>query len=109
VALAKEASGAEGADAADALEKEAAAGGEGGCTTTGVCLWNGPTRLCRPTSGTYVQPPNVCRQNWTCCAVSIESSVAATLNGVSTTAGPYLVGVWIGCAWWAGVLVCPVV
>jgi hypothetical protein len=44
-----------------------------------------------------VQPPNVCRQNWTCCAVSIES-VAATLNGVGTTAGPYLVALWIACA-----------
>jgi hypothetical protein len=38
----------------------------------------------------------VCRQSWTCCAVSIES-IAAALNGISSAAGPYLVGVWIGC------------
>jgi hypothetical protein len=64
--------------------------------TTGVCPSNGPTRLCRPTNGTYGQPPNVCKQNWMCCVVSIES-VAAALNGASSTAGPYLVGLWIGC------------
>jgi hypothetical protein len=45
-----------------------------------------------------VQPPNVCRQSWTCCVVSISiEGLAATLNGVSSAAGPYLVGVWIGC------------
>jgi hypothetical protein len=44
----------------------------------------------------------VCRQNWTCCVVSIES-IAAALNGASAAAGPYLVGVWIGCVLVGGV------
>jgi hypothetical protein len=34
-----------------------------------------------------------------CCAVSISiEGLAATLNGAGAAAGPYLVGVWIGCA-----------
>jgi hypothetical protein len=47
-------------------------------------------------SGTYAQPPNGCKQNWTCCVVSVEE-LAVALNRISATAGPYLVGVWIGC------------
>jgi hypothetical protein len=47
-------------------------------------------------SGTYEQPPTVCRQNWMCCGVSVEE-LAAALNKISAAAGPYLVGVWIGC------------
>jgi hypothetical protein len=34
-----------------------------------------------------------------CCGVSISiERLAATLNGASAAVGPYLVGVWIGCA-----------
>jgi hypothetical protein len=47
-------------------------------------------------SGTYARPPNVCRQNWMCCVVSVEE-LAVALNRISAAAGPYLVGVWIGC------------
>jgi hypothetical protein len=44
-----------------------------------------------------VQPPSACRQNWTCYAVSVEE-LAVALNRISAASGPYLVGVWIGCA-----------
>jgi hypothetical protein len=43
-----------------------------------------------------VQPPNGCKQNWMCCVVSVEE-LAVALNRISAAAGPYLVGVWIGC------------
>jgi hypothetical protein len=65
-------------------------------TTVGAWLWSARTRRCRPMSGTYARPPNVCRQNWMCCVVSVEE-LAVALNRISAAAGPYLVGVWIGC------------